>query len=386
VTATAAATAGSSGSATAGRRGRLVIAGAILLAVVIVLLVAARPGPIRPLSPRSTAPEGTRGLVLFLEELGAVVEVSRDRPDADDDVALVIGDNLGESRRQELRTWVDDGGVLVVADAGSPLAAPIAEGDFGDSFFGLVDPGSCAIDAFDDVGLIDVSGTPDFDAPSRLFEVGSRAGCFGDPSEALIVVDDVGDGVVVSVGDPDLFTNQNLDEMDNAVIAATLLAPRDGTRVRIVEAPFQERDTTLIDFIPQNVRWAFIQVLVAFGLYALWRARRLGRPVTETQPVEVAGSELVAAVGGLLEVSDAPDRAAALLRADLRRDLGLRFGIAPGTGPDMTAEIVASRTGVDRALVRAALGAAPVTDDSELTELARLIDTVRREVFHGIRR
>lgn len=367
-------------------RGRILLGVGVLIGAVVVLLLTGAPNPTLPLSPRSTAPEGTRGLVLFLEELGAEVEVSRERPVPGDDVALILADDLGESRRSEVRSWVRDGGVLVVADPGSPLAAPVAGEQFADFSFSLVDRGECDVSPFAGAETIDVSGTFTLDAPSQLFEVGDDAeGCFGDGDEALVVVQDRAGGTVVSVGDADLFTNQNLDEDDNAVIAAALLASTEETTVRVLEAPFQERRTTLFDLIPDNVVRAFIQVVIAFGLYALWRARRLGRPVAEPQPVEVAGSELVAAVGGLLEVSDAPERAAHLLRADLRRDIGVRFGVAPGTSAEVTAQVVAARSGADPSLVYAALAAAPATTDAELTELSRLIDTVRREVFHGQR-
>ena len=56
-------------------------------------------------------------------------------------------------------------------------------------------------------------------------------------------------------------------------------------------------------------------------VFALWRARRLGRPVAEVQPVEIAGSELVVAVGNLLQKSGRPETAAERLRSDLHHDL-----------------------------------------------------------------
>ena len=107
--------------------------------------------------------------------------------------------------------------------------------------------------------------------------------------------------------------------------------------------------------------------------------------MAEVQPVEVAGSELVAAVGGLLEVTGAPDRAAALLQAELRRDLGLRFGITPDTPADAASRVVAHRTGADPARLKAVLEARPPTTDAELLELARQIDSVRQEVLRGHR-
>ncbi len=384
-TATPTASTGPAGSRGAGR-GRILFWLAVLAALVVLALVAGAPSPSIPLSPRSTAPEGTRGLVLFLEELGASVDIGRGAPEPADDVALVLSDDLGDDRREQVLTWVHDGGTLVVADPASPLAADRAE-DGGDGLdFELSARGSCDIGALDGADLISIAGTFAFAVPSSTFVVGDDAeSCFGDGDTALIVAEREGAGSIVSVGDADLFTNDNLDEDDNAVVAAGLLAPDDGTSLRFLDAPFQVRDRKLTDLIPDNVVRAFAQVVIAFALYALWRSRRLGRPVAETQPVEIAGSELVAAVGGLLEVTGAPYRAAELLRAELRRDLGVRFGIAPDTPADVTAQIVARRTGADPSRLHSALAAVPPANDAELTEVARLIHSVRQEVFRGQR-
>jgi hypothetical protein len=368
-----------------GGRGRVLFWVALLAAVVLLALVAGAPSPSVPLSPRSTAPEGTRGLVLFLEELGATVEVSRDAPQPSDDVALVLADDFGDDRREQIEEWLRSGGTLVVADAGSPLAADTVEDQFEFDFV-LSDRGTCDIDALDGAERIAVGGTSVFGVAASAFEVSDgAASCFGDGDEALIVAARQGDGQIISVGDPDLFINENLDADDNAVVAAGLLAPNEGTTVRILEAPFQVRDRTLTDLIPENLILAFVQVLIAFGVYALWRARRLGRPVAETQPVEIAGSELVAAVGGLLEGAAAPERAGHLLQAELRRDLGVRFGIVPGTPPEAIAQVVGARTGVDPGRIHSALAATPPATDGELLELARRIESVRQEVFRGHR-
>jgi hypothetical protein len=379
-------TAATEAAAPARRRSLLFWLG-LLGAIVVLVLLTGTPGPGAPLSPRSTRPEGTRGLVLFLGELGAEVVVTRDPPTADDDVALVLADDLGGERRREVRDWVRLGGVVVVADSGSPLAGPIDEGATeAGGFIPFFERGECDIAALDAATTVRADGTFDFNVDSALFDVPEAAeSCFGDGDAALVVASDEGEGTVVSVGDPELFTNVNLAEEDNAVLAAGLLAPRPGLRVVVLEAPFQERDTTFFDLVPVNVRRALAQLGVAFVLYALWRARRLGRPVVEGQPVEVAGSELVAAVGGLLERKAAAERSAAVLRADLRRDLGVHFGIPPHAPPDLAARIVADRTGADPNRLLAALAGAPVGDDAELTELARLIESVRREVIHGRR-
>jgi hypothetical protein len=59
--------------------------------------------------------------------------------------------------------------------------------------------------------------------------------------------------------------------------------------------------------------------------------------------------------------------------------------MAPNVPPEVVAGVVAERTGVEPSKLYAALAAAPVTTDADLTELARLIDAVRQEVFHGHR-
>jgi hypothetical protein len=124
-----------------------------------------------------------------------------------------------------------------------------------------------------------------------------------------------------------------------------------------------------------------VQLLIAGLLYVLWRARRLGKPVEEPQPVKVAASELVAAAGGLLERSGSPQYAADVLRADLRRDLASRLGLSPHLPPDTFTQVVAARTQLDAAQLQAALGPGPVSTDADLVTVARLIDIVRKEVF-----
>jgi hypothetical protein len=144
------------------------------------------------------------------------------------------------------------------------------------------------------------------------------------------------------------------------------------------------QDTSVSDLISIGVRLAFLQAALAFGVYAWWRARRLGPPVLETQLVQIGGSELVAAVGNLLQQTRDPDRAARLLRADLRRRLCERLGLPPGASADVIAEVTAARGGVDRGRVARAVSDIPVRTEDELLDLARDIDIIRTEVLHGI--
>jgi hypothetical protein len=129
------------------------------------------------------------------------------------------------------------------------------------------------------------------------------------------------------------------------------------------------------------VKRALLQLAVAFVLYALWRAVRLGRPVREDQPVEVAGSELVAAVGRLLERTHAPGAAAETLRAELRRALRARLGVPPSADVHQLAAVVAARSGADVDRVLAAIDDRPVTTDAELVTVARAVSSIHQEVL-----
>jgi len=380
--ATAAGSTGSASTAPGRRRAGVVFWVALVGVVAAVALLGGQPAEDgEPLSPTATGPLGTKALVLLLEDLGAEVQTGAVVPDDEADVALLLADRLSEVPQEQLRRWVSDGGTLVVADPGSLFTPPPAGS--ADPFGGLVDaslpPGDCTIAALAAVGRIDPHGGLHYDV------AGSTGRCFGDAEGALVVTNSLGSGTVVAVGGAGVFTNEALAEFDNAVLAAALLAPQPGGTVAFLAPPAPgSGDRTLSDMVAPNVKLALVQLAVAFAVYALWRARRLGQPIEEPQPVQIAGSELVGAVGELLQQTRNPDRAAAALREDLRRGLCNHLGLAVDAAPDVVATITARRTGADPEVVYAALAGPPVTTDQDLVALAQTIESIRKELLHGI--
>jgi hypothetical protein len=182
-----------------------------------------------------------------------------------------------------------------------------------------------------------------------------------------------------------VFANTMIGDDDNAVLAVALAVPRRGTKVAILELPRGESPPTgVMDVLGTGVKLGLLQLIVAFVIYAFFRGRRLGRPVHEPLPVQLAGSELVTAVGGLLQQAKSPDRAAALLRSAFRRQVTERLGLPPGVSPTVMAETVAARTGVDVQRVIFAVTDLPVGDEAGLVALAQSIDSLREELFHGL--
>jgi hypothetical protein len=358
---------------------------AVLLGLLLVAAIGGRRAEEgNPLDPESPGPLGTKGLVEVLRELGARVTVSADQPGGGTDTALLLSDDLTPERRAGLLGWVRQGGTLVVADPGSAVtqAEPV-----GSTRIGLLDAQierRCAVAALADVGRVAAPGGIVFEVPAGRggspAETGTQA-CFPRNDGAWLLVQPLGTGTVVRLGGASALVNQELGEADNAVLLASLLAPTRGTAVQVLRPPLPGGGSAgLGDLVAPRVRLALWQLVVAFGLLALWRARRLGRPVTEPQPVQIPGAELVVAVGNLLQRARGRGQAAGLLADDLRRSLAERLGLPASAPAELVADTVAARTGIPRERVLRALAPTTPRDEAELVALSQAVDKVRREV------
>ena len=354
-----------------------------MVGVALVVVVAGRGEEEgNPLDPASPGPLGTKGLVEVLRELGGEVRVSGEPPGAGTETALLLSDDLSPGRRQRLLDWVGRGGTLVVAD---PSSGVTAVEQAGSTQIGLLDAEierRCDVAALADVGRVAAPGGVVFEIPEGQGAPGGTRACFPRNDGAWLLVQPVGSGTVVRLGGASVLVNQELGEADNAVLLASLLVPAEGTSVQVLQPPLPGGgDAGLTDLIAPRVRLALWQLVVAFVLLALWRARRLGRPVAEPQPVQLPGAELVVAVGNLLQRAKGRGQAAGLLTDDLRRSLAERLGLPPSTPADQVADTVAARTGIPRERVLRTLTRSTPRDEAELVALSQAIDTVRREVI-----
>lgn len=311
-----------------------------------------------PLDPTSSGGLGTKGLVETLRALGARVDVTRGAPvSGTHDTALVLADDLGPSRRAEVDAWVRAGGTLLVADPSSPLAPWDRKGTTDVGLFPAQLEKRCSFAALRGVGRVAAEGASVYGAPDDVTR------CYPRNDGWWLVAARVGEGNVVAVGGAGAFVNRHLDDADNAALIAAVLVPRRGASVAFLRPPPPGATgrRSLAELLSPRVKAALWQLGIAFAVLALWRARRLGRPVVEDQPVQIDASELVVAVGGLLQRSGSRSRAAELMVGDLRRDL-------------------ASRGGVDLGAVEHELGDVNPRTDAELVELAQRIEAVRLEV------
>lgn len=364
-------------------------AGLLVVVAVGVLLIGRPPSEGPPLDPSSTGPLGTAALVALLEELGADVTVGEGvrgdgmvgdpSPAGGDDLALVLADDLDDAGRAEVTAWVQAGGTLVVADPASTLH-PFPIGDV--PVLGVVD---LPVDQVCDLPALAPVGAVEPPAGSVTYElVPGATGCYRRGEAAYVGATPAGEGAIVAIGGAGVFTNQSIGEADNAVLAAALLAPRPGTQVSILGPPAPGTgEEGLAELVGDNVKAALGQLGVAFAVYALWRARRLGRPVAEPQPVALESSELVVAVGRLLQEARHHDEAARLVGDDLRRLLAERLGLGPDASAEQVAELAAARSAIPAGRVLAAMSPPPLGDADALVAHVMSAHAIHQEVVHA---
>jgi Domain of unknown function (DUF4350) len=361
---------------------RLLVWGLLVAGILVAAVVGSRRADQGlPLDPDSPGPNGTKALVETLRELGARVSVSSEPPSGPG-TALLLADDLSERRRGHLLDWVRQGGTLVVADPSSRLTRVDA---IGGTRIGLLDAElepRCSLPAMRDVRRVSAPGGVVFRVPA------GAQGCFPRDRGSWLVAQPTGAGTVVRLGGASALVNQQIGMADNAVLVADLLSPTPGPEAVVLRPPPPGAGSkSLGELVAPRVKLALLQLVVAFLLLALWRSRRLGRPLTEPTAVRIPGSELVVAVGNLLRRAHHQGQAAALLAGDLRRTLTERLGLPAATPPEQVATTVAARTGIDRERVLAALEPSTPRDEAELVALGQAIDAIRTEVSsaHGAR-
>ena len=385
-----------SGNSVGAGKGVLAALVVIGTALALLLIVRARPAP-DPFDPRSSAASGVTALVVVLERTGADVTITRTAPEPDTETRLLIlDDRLDDIQRSATLDFVESGGLAVVADPASTLhGGPQLDGgsvevvgrNLPEVRLDVEREINVALDICNVVALDQLRGlyVPD----GLLFPVGpDEPQCFADGGQSFVIVRQIGRGTVVGLGDNEVLVNQNLRRADNAGLAAALLAPRDGSSVTILLgtgtatsiADVGEGDETLIDLVPTWFWMILLLAALGFVVFAVSRSVRVGAVLDEPLATPIAGSELVAATGNLMQRAKHTSRAGWLMQNRLHRDLCGELHVdlaAPLTELDAA---VAARTDVAAGATEQLLRHT-VTDDSQLLALSGQIDRIRKDVF-----
>ncbi|MFE4626915.1 DUF4350 domain-containing protein [Streptomyces mirabilis] len=369
----------------------------IVLAVVILLAAAVAIAAIRSgaqhgrLDPRSADPYGSRATAELLGDRGVSTRVvttldeARAAADADTTLLVAAPDLLTDHQQAGLRAATkNSGGRTILIAPASPSLGTLAPGVTADpaiSFRSTLSP-SCDLPAARSAGSADTGGIR-YSTSAPGADV-----CY--PSDGLPTLLRIpaatGNGDTVVLGAPDILYNNRLDKQGNASLALQLL----GSRPHLVWYLPSLSDTsatdagkkTFLDLLPSGWLWGTLQLFIAAGLAALWRARRLGPLVPERLPVAIRASETVEGRARLYRKANARDRAATALRSTTRTRLAPLIGVSPAQAhaPEALLPALSARLDGDGQALHALLFGPPPSDDAALISLADQLDALEREV------
>jgi len=380
------------------RRGPLPYLAALgaIVAVAAAGVLAQGSGNARRLDPDGTSEQGARALAVLLRDRGVAVErigtVAAALAGSDTGTTIFLPQPDLLPAQDVAGLAASTGSVVLVSPSGAALEA-LAPG------LGIAGsapererlPG-CDLPAALVAGSADLGGSTYVARSSD--STAAFSGCYQAGGRPTVVARTGPEPAVTVVGTRLPFSNAALGRHGNAAFALSLLG--SGNRVRwLLPRPAESASASgrksLTDLLPGRLLLALLQGVVAVGLLALWRARRLGPVVAERLPVVVRAAETTEGRARLYRATSARAAAAAALRAGARARLARRAGLDPHTAPVALVDAVARRTARPTDDVAALLypvagpDAADHTgprDDASLVRLAAdldALDTTRRD-------
>jgi hypothetical protein len=363
-------------------RGWVLLAALVVVVALVTAYVSASRGAANRLDPTNPAPAGARAAASILTDQGVrTVRITRSSELAEQaagGATVVVTDTqtLGPAQLDRLSRTT---GPLVLIEPDDRTLVRLAPSlAAGDQVEPVVVAPQCADPAARAAGSALAGGFS-----YRRGEVRQRsapvfcypaAGARGGGSYA--VTSSNGRRVTV-IGQGDLLINENLAAEGNAALALRTLGSAP-TLVWYLPDPL-EADTggepaTILSLVPDWVRWAVLQLLVAVLLAMLWRGRRLGKLVAEPLPVVVRAAETQLGRARLYRQARARGRAGDTLRTAALRRLATRLPAPDGATPAHVADLVAASIGAHPQEVgQVLMGPAPATD-AELIRLADRLD------------
>ena len=381
-----------------GSRATSVAAAVALVAGVVLVVVLSSGSPPPPFDADSAAPSGYRALSLLLQQQGVesrtlgASEVAAADLGPGDALVVPVAAWSSAGELEDFRSAAERGATVVLAAEEDFYA--IEDRQLVRTPAQPVPRGVCTIAELEDLEAVDDIGFALLRTDRSAAAVST---CFADGLGALVTVEEVtadqtAGGSLVHLASPYLWANARLqpdkeaggEPLDNGPMAVALLEGAD--RVTFVEAEppagtSPDGTRSPLELLPFTVKVALVQCGFAFVIFAWWRGRRLGAPVREQMPVEVAGSELVEAVGGLLRRHGSVGRAATVLRERECRELAARLGVPREAGPEALAAAVAARSGLEPAQVHAVLFGPPPDGPNGLIALTHQLDSLHSEVL-----
>jgi hypothetical protein len=319
--------------------------------------------------------DDTLALRRFLSENGSDVRAS-DGPPSGSGSFVLMSDVRTPLQFAPILRWVEDGGRLIITDPDSPALASLGVGR-GDSLGGIgtvpIAPGCPVPEAV---------GIDEIEADARDLSLHSQApdavACFVRPGGAYAIFINRGRGRVAIFGGNSFVSNELLDRADNATLARQVFG--DGAVVFGSPAPSGGESPGLWPLLPDPAQLVLIEVGIGVVLFAVSRARRLGKPVIEEPIAPIQAGELVRATAGLYRRARATAFCGSLLRRSARERLSSRIGASPEASSEVMAQLVLASTRLPLDRIENSIGGPEPTSDDELLALAADLSVLTRDV------
>lgn len=329
-------------------------------------------------TPTAEDPDTIAAFRRYVANLGLEVADIDALPD-EHATAVVVSDVRTPEEVDELLSWVERGGMLLITDPGSNTAAAlgVSQGEpVGLAGTASLTPQCIAPPVVDVERIVVRAGDRALNADDDRF-----VACFPAAGGALMLTTSHGAGVVTILGGPSLFTNGLLSQEDNAILAMRLVEAGQTVAFAGPGGAAANARGGVWEALPDGAQAGILVAIGAAVAFALVRARRLGPPMLETPIAPIPASELVRATARMYRRSRSVGHAATQLRAATIDRLAARLGAAHSG--EAVARAAARVTGMAEPEVSHMLTASEPRTDEDLIQFGRALHDLETRIQEG---
>ncbi len=346
-----------------------------------------RPNP----STYNTKGSGTQALYIWLQELALPVrrwESSLRNLPAQATVLLVLGPRLpfDEQELRSVEEWIRKGGVLLLADdtVGGPV--PGVWAGAAALRFGLQPRTGGKSEALRPAFPSSYAEGVETIQPTSWVRFQRQrpegwAPLFADRVGEVLAIKRLGEGTIIALSDPGIFSNARLEVAGHARLALNVTRGHVGSGVVLVDEFHHghgHQSAFLRYLTGTAVPWILAQAALAFLVFVMARGTRFGPPVPVEETARASSLEYVGALGDLYRRAGARRLAEESLAKSFRRTLTEVLGARANETSVKLAGRATLRFGLRAERVKACLEPGPgmAASDETLLKYAQAVHDV----------